>query len=126
MDMVVWKKCRLIKFDAKSNGGTVSGSDFVVRMVYYGDRIGSLPTAERTNYKFLGWNTNQNGSGSYIEETNIITADMTLYAIFKLQANCYTKQDSKYKTGMMYRKDGKYSTGIVKVKVNAKYKDATI
>lgn len=123
----VWDRIScVIKFDAKSNGGTVSGSDSVVRMVYYGDRIGSLPTAERANYKFLGWNTNQNGSGSYIEETNIITANMTLYAIFKLQANCYTKQGSKYKTGMMYRKDGKYSKGIVKVKVNGKYKDATI
>lgn len=123
----VWERIScVIKFDAKSNGGTVSGSDSVEIMIHYGDRIGSLPTAERANYKFLGWNTNQNGSGSYIEETNIITANMTLYAIFKLQANCYTKQSSKYKTGMMYRKDGKYSTGIVKVKVNGKYKDATI
>lgn len=111
---------------AGSNGGTVSGSDSVVRTVYYGDRIGSLPTAEKMNHKFLGWNTNQNGSGFYVQETYIANANITLYAIFKLQANCYTKQSSKYKTGMMYRKDGKYSTGIVKVKVNGKYKDATI
>ena len=118
----VWDRISCaVKFDAGSNGGTVNGYGSIVRTVYYGDRLGELPTAKRLNYEFLGWNTNQNGSGSYIEETSIITANITLYAIFKLQANCYTKQSSKYKTGMMYRKDGKYSTGIVKVKVNGKY-----
>lgn len=123
----VWEKISCaIKFDAGSNGGIVGTSDSVVRTVYYGDKIGTLPTASKTNYEFKGWNTNQNGSGSYISETYVVKANITLYAIFKLQANCYTKQSSKYKTGMMYRKDGKYSTGIVKVKVNGKYKDATI
>lgn len=123
----VWEKISCaIKFDAGSNGGIVGTSDSVVRIVYYGDKIGTLPTASKTNYEFKGWNTNQNGSGSYISETYVVKANITLYAIFKLQANCYTKQSSKYKTGMMYRKDGKYSTGIVKVKVNGKYKDATI
>lgn len=123
----VWERISCaIKFDASSNGGMVSGSDSVVRTVYYGDKIGKLPTAERLNYKFIGWNTNRNASGQYIDETYFVKANITLYAIFKLQANCYTKQSSKYKTGMMYRKDGKYSTGIVKVKVNGKYKDATI
>lgn len=123
----VWERISCaIKFDAGSNGGIVGTSDSVVRTVYYGDKIGTLPTASRTNYKFKGWNMNQNGSGSYISETYVVKANITLYAIFKLQANCYTKQSSKYKTGMMYRKDGKYSTGIVKVKVNGKYKDATI
>jgi uncharacterized repeat protein (TIGR02543 family) len=123
----VWEKISCaIKFDAGSNGGIVGSSDSVVRTVYYGDKIGKLPTAERLNYEFLGWNTNQNGSGTYISESYVVKANITLYAIFKLQANCYTKQSSKYKTGMMYRKDGKYSTGIVKVKVNGKYKDATI
>lgn len=123
----VWEKISCaIKFDAGSSGGIVGTSDSVVRTVYYGDKIGTLPTASKTNYEFKGWNTNQNGSGSYISETYVVKANITLYAIFKLQANCYTKQSSKYKTGMMYRKDGKYSTGIVKVKVNGKYKDATI
>lgn len=123
----VWERISCaIKFDAGSNGGIVGTSDSVVRTVYYGDKIGTLPTASKTNYEFKGWNTNQNGSGSYISETYVVKANITLYAIFKLQANCYTKQSSKYKTGMMYRKDGKYSTGIVKVKVNGKYKDATI
>lgn len=123
----VWEKISCaIKFDAGSNGGIVGTSDSVVRTVYYGDKIGTLPTASKTNYEFKGWNTNQNGSGSYISETYVVKANITLYAIFKLQANCYTKQNSKYKTGMMYRKYGKYSTGIVKVKVNGKYKDATI
>lgn len=123
----VWEKISCaIKFDAGSNGGIVGTSDSVVRTVYYGDKIGTLPTASKTSYEFKGWNTNQNGSGSYISETYVVKANITLYAIFKLQANCYTKQSSKYKTGMMYRKDGKYSTGIVKVKVNGKYKDATI
>lgn len=123
----VWERISCtIKFDASSNGGVVSGSDSIVRTIYYGDKIGKLPTAERLNYEFLGWNTNQNASGTYIDETYVVKANITLYAIFKLQANCYTKQSSKYKTGMMYRKDGKYSTGIVKVKVNGKYKDAII
>lgn len=123
----VWERISCaIKFDAGSNGGIVGSSESVVRTVYYGDKIGKLPTAERLNYKFIGWNTNQNGSGTYISETYVVKANITLYAIFKLQANCYTRQSSKYKTGMMYRKDGKYSTGIVKVKVNGKYKDATI
>lgn len=123
----VWERISCaIKFDAGSNGGIVGTSDSVVRTVYYGDKIGTLPTASKTNYEFKGWNTNQNGSGSYISETYVVKANITLYAIFKLQANCYAKQSSKYKTGMMYRKDGKYSTGIVKVKVNGKYKDATI
>lgn len=123
----VWEKISCaIKFDAGSNGGIVGTSDSVVSIVYYGDKIGTLPTASKTNYEFKGWNTNQNGSGMYISETYVVKANITLYAIFKLQANCYTKQSSKYKTGMMYRKDGKYSTGIVKVKVNGKYKDAII
>lgn len=123
----VWERISCaVKFDAGSNGGIVGASDSVVRIYYYGDKIGTLPTAERLNYEFLGWNTNQNGSGSYVSETYVVKANITLYAIFKLQSNCYAKQSSKYKTGMMYRKDGKYSTGIVKVKVNGKYKDATI
>lgn len=123
----VWERIPCtVTFNASSNGGTVNGSDLITRSVYYGDRLGQLPVAERLNYKFLGWNINQNGSGSYISETYVVKANITLYAIFKLQANCYAKQSGKYKTGMMYRKDGKYNTGIVKVKVNGKYKDATI
>ena len=109
----VWQRASCtIKFDASSNGGIVNGFDSVIRTIYYDDKIGKLPTAERLNYEFLGWNTNQNASGTYIDETYVVKANITLYAIFKLQANCYTKQNSKYKTGMMYRKDGKYSTGI--------------
>ena len=65
-----------VTFDA--NGGTASES---TKIVYYTDSYGTLPTATRENYVFLGWYTASN-SGSKIDENTIVGTnnDQTLYA----------------------------------------------
>ena len=121
-----WKRISLtVTLDASTNGGTVNGLNATAKSVYYNDSVGSLPEAEKKNYKFLGWFTKPSG-GTKITSNLIITSSRTFYAQFELQANCYTKQDS-YIEAMMYRKiNGVYKTGVVKVRKNGVYSDISM
>ena len=63
-----------VTFDA--NGGTTSNSSTKVPS---GSAIGTLPTADRDGYTFLGWYTDVSG-GTQITSSTIITQNMTVYA----------------------------------------------
>lgn len=63
-----------VTFDA--NGGTASGS---YTKVAAGSEIGTLPSATREGYAFLGWYTEKSG-GTQITSSTIITSDLTVYA----------------------------------------------
>ena len=55
-------------------------------VIYPATNVGSLPTAPmRTNYGFAGWNTQADGSGMSFTATTPITADITVYAQWKLK-----------------------------------------
>ena len=46
--------------------------------------LAEVPVAEKDGYSFLEWNTDPNGDGDVFEpENNLITEDITVYAIFK-------------------------------------------
>lgn len=124
----VWKRIELtVTFNAVINGGTVNGLDALEKTYFYGNTFGEFPVATKTNYEFIGWNTEEDALGDYITSDAEITYSMTLYAIFKLQANCYTKDSGKQKTAMMYLKvDGKYITGTLYRKINEEYKQSII
>ncbi len=63
-----------VTFDA--NGGTTSTS---YAKVASGSPIGTLPTATREGYTFLGWYTASSG-GTEITASTMVNADMTIYA----------------------------------------------
>lgn len=115
-----------ITYNAGANGGTVNGSATRSVSVTYGSSL-SVPVAERKNYTFIGWNTKQDGTGTYVSDGYTVTGNITLYAIFELAANCRVKQGGEYKVGMLYHKvNGEYKTGTVFVKINGEYKQSTI
>jgi uncharacterized repeat protein (TIGR02543 family) len=128
----VWERIVFnIVFDASTNGGTVEGQNKIVINRYYGDAIGGeehkLPVAVRRNYEFLGWNTESNGSGLYVSYDTKVFDNDRVYAIFKLQANCYIKKNSEYVAGMMYQKvNGTYQTGVVNIKKDGAYKESNM
>lgn len=122
----VWERITFsVSFDAGANGGTVGEGEVEnISVTYsYNQALGELPIAKKRNYKFLGWNTSEDGSGLYVDSTTTVTSAVTYYAIFELQANCYIRTDGAYKAGMMYTKiDGTYKTGTVSVKDEGTYK----
>lgn len=63
------------------NGGSVSTSS---KDVTYGQTYGTLPSASRSNYTFLGWFTAASGGSQVTASTEVtITANQTLYAHWK-------------------------------------------
>ena len=79
----------------------------------------------RTGYTFLGWGTSATA-------TTVVYAagakygadkDITLYAIWKLQANCHIKHNGVYAPGMLYIKDaGTYKLCSVYMRDGGIYK----
>ncbi len=59
------------------NGGNVSGES--IKYIESGHEVGTLPTAVRSGYDFLGWFTAASG-GREIRSDTIITADIDFYA----------------------------------------------
>ena len=128
----VWKLIQFTTiFNAEENGGTVEGKGSVTKTYNYGETYGGqsgvLPIAVKKNYKFVGWNTVQNGSGLTIAQDTEVYSSTTLYAIFELQANCYIRVNGEYKAGMMYKKEnGQYKTGMLSIKKNGEYKETNM
>lgn len=124
----VWERVALtVIFDAGYNGGMVHDADEIGKIYFYGDRLGELLIAEKRNYKFLGWNTQPDGSGLRVSEDTIVDVSIRLYAIFELQANCYVRVNGTYKTGMMHKKVNRtYKTGVVSVRANGTYKETNM
>ena len=70
-----WSKNKYtVKFNA--NGGKVSTTS---RKVYYGAKVGTLPTPKRTGYTFKGWYTSKTG-GSKVSKSKVIKKNTVIYA----------------------------------------------
>ncbi len=81
-----------VTFDG--NGGTVSDD---TKYVVNGKKLGTLPTAARSNHNFLGWYTASSG-GSLINEDIIITEEVTFYAHWEKIVNVARIGDVYYDT----------------------------
>jgi uncharacterized repeat protein (TIGR02543 family) len=46
----------------------------------YGERLGTLPTPERTGYRFIGWCTAPDITGTFVNGSTVVTQDITYYA----------------------------------------------
>lgn len=62
------------------NGGTLTSQEEIVK---YGNPMDALPTVSRVEHTFMGWNTEQDGSGSTFTGSTPVTADITVYAIWE-------------------------------------------
>ena len=65
------------------NGGTegIAGMDRE-----YGQRLGTLPTTQKTGYVFSGWNTAPDGTGAFMTAASAMGAeDIDLYAVWDIQ-----------------------------------------
>ena len=58
------------------------------RQVVEGAVIGTLPTPTREGYEFLGWHVGKEASSEEVTAPTIVTADMTVYAVWRI--NSYT------------------------------------
>lgn len=74
------------------NGGTSNQSS---KVVTYGSRYGTLPSAYRSNYSFLGWYTSSSG-GSQITSSSTYyqTSSQTLYARWQQNSYNYSSHSS--------------------------------
>ncbi len=78
----------LITYDANGGNG-VSMASAVVRKNVNADLT---PTATKNGYEFVGWNTNKNATKKL--NSHKVTADKTLYAIYKECADGYYSNNS--------------------------------
>ena len=82
----------------------------------------------KTGYKFTGWNTSADGSGTTYAAGGSYTgnAALTLYAMWEIEANCYMRLGGNYQMGLMYvKQNGTYKRGTVALK-NGTYKNTNI
>lgn len=121
----VWELIRFnLTYDAGANGGVILPENTPTKTirVAYRDEIGNLPSASKPNHKLVEWNYNSDGSGNSVYSHDLIFKDTTIYAQFKLNANCHIKIDKKYKLGLMCLKiNGQYKIGTVFAKKDSKY-----
>ena len=69
-----------VTYNYTENGGTSATKTSA--SVNYGSTIDLTPTATKSGYTFVGWNTNKNGT-SKLSSLTMGTSNVTLYAIFK-------------------------------------------
>jgi len=65
------------------NGGILANPDDATRLVFPGDAIGDLPRVTRPGYTFLGWNTNANGTGTFITRSSSFIRSTPVWAIWR-------------------------------------------
>jgi uncharacterized repeat protein (TIGR02543 family) len=86
-----------VTFDAA--GGSPASQ---TRTVTSGSSVGSMPlTPGRDGYVFNGWYTASNGGGNQFTAATIVTADITLYARWRLAIAAYTGDNISFKTVYM-------------------------
>lgn len=129
----VWEKIQYtitftsVGADAVIHNGKEYKDAYVMQVGYHEtiNSIGKMPTAKKKNYKFINWNTRYDGNGMIIEGDEEIEEDMTLYAMFELQSNCYVRRNGVYEPAMMYRREnGEYKLGTSSVRDKGIYKDS--
>jgi uncharacterized repeat protein (TIGR02543 family) len=74
-------KIKQYKASFKANGGKANKTSIKKN---YNSKIGTLPTATRTGYKFLGWYTETTG-GTKIKTSTKITQNMVCYAQWEIK-----------------------------------------
>lgn len=131
----VWEKIQYtitfssVGADAVIHDGKEYKDAYVMKVGYHEtiNSIGKMPTAKKKNYKFINWNTRYDGNGMIIEGDEEIEEDMTLYAMFELQSNCYVRRNGVYEPAMMYRREnGEYKLGTSSVRDKGIYKDSVM
>ena len=70
-----------VTFDPTVNGQLPNPSD-AIRQVADGQVVGTLPEVYPT-HAFSGWYTEQNGLGTKVTESTVITSDITFYAFLE-------------------------------------------
>ena len=94
-----------VTYNYTENGGTAATKTSA--SVNYGSAIDLTPTATKSGYNFVGWNTNKNGT-SKLSSLTMGTSNVTLYAIYSktITATCYyysgSAQTSKKVSETMY------------------------
>ena len=98
-----------VTLDANASDATVDGASATEITVTYDESYSGLVKPERTGYTFTGWNTEADGSGTFIEKTDtventdtITVTDSTLTLYAQWSANDYTVRfDANSGTGEM-------------------------
>lgn len=106
-----------------ANGGSTSTAS---KSVTYGSAYGTLPTLERTGYRFDGWYTSSSGGTEVTSTTTVSTAgNHTLYAHWtKLLTQTITATSSYTKT---YKSKGKFTLDAAAVgKLTYKSSDKSV
>ncbi len=81
-----------VTYDYKTNGGTSATKNSEV--VNYGGEIDLTPTATKTGYTFVGWNTDRTATTALPAPQVMKTSNVTLYAIYRKEAITYTAKFS--------------------------------
>ena len=77
----VWERItHTVTYNYSQNGGT--SASVTTATVGEGDAISLSPTATKSGYTFLGWNTNANAT-SALSSLTMSTSNVTLYAIYR-------------------------------------------
>lgn len=106
-----------IYYDAATNGG--SGSTSVTKS--YGSTLGTLPTATRQYYNFVGWFTAAEG-GTQVTSTTTVTKAAVYYAQYVIDASVYVHNGSEFVQGFPYvYTDGEWVKGYAYVHDGSTY-----
>lgn len=91
-----------VTFDAATNGGSVSEK---TRKVNHGSKIGTLPAPVKRYYKFVGWFSAPSG-GTKIDANQVITANVTYYAQFVIDASFLEREDGRWLPKIVFEYTG--------------------
>ena len=84
----VWKQTTFkVTYDYSTNGG--SSSTVTSKMVKIGNQVDLSPTASKSGWTFIGWNTDKNAKTALSSYT-MPEKNVTLYAIYKKSSKSYT------------------------------------
>ena len=76
-----------VTYDYKTNGG--SSATKTSDKVAYGENIDLTPTATKSGWTFVGWNTNKDAT-TKLSSLKMNTGNVTLYAIYRKEAKTVT------------------------------------
>jgi len=96
-----------VTYNYSTNGGTSSTKTSA--KVNYNESVDLTPTATKTGWTFVGWNTNKDAT-SAITSLNMGTSNVTLYAIFKKEARTVTITFNRNNATSITPKGGSAST----------------
>lgn len=89
-DVTIHYNSRIVTYDYATNGGNSSTVEY--NIVTSGENADLSPTATKTGYNFVGWNTDPNAKTALSSYT--VTDDVTLYAIYAVPVTGVTLDKS--------------------------------